>query len=485
MWSETMADTGGRRGCRRLAGFEKLRHRGDIRRAPGTGPLVLSVLIPVGCTAGRVRRPLSWSPAVSLPTRIALDRLLLTPVAVALDGAAFMLGRVLRRDHRVAPETTRRIVVAKLVGLGSLVQASALIRALRERFPRAEVVVFTLRGNAEIASRLPGVDRVLTLDDRTPMRMLASTVRAVAWLVRARVDHYLDLELYSRFASTLAVCSVARNRLGLYRRSMLFRRGIYTHLAYFNTRLPVAQSYLQLAHMLECPADDPLPSPLRLDAADHAALAREVPALASHVRESLVVLNANASDLLLERRWPVPHVVALVEQLLAVNLVPVLIGAPHERAYVDTILSAMPPATRAGVLDVCGRTSIAGLLALLSRAGLVITNDSGPMHLSIALGTPTVSLWGPGTPDHYGIERDNVRSMYAGVPCSPCLYEIDTPPCRGDNICMQRLTPEMVFDVAMELTGRGSRDTRTPVRLPVLWTHPVTARPLGTAGRGD
>jgi hypothetical protein len=64
---------------------------------------------------------------------------------------------------------------------------------------------------------------------------------------------------------------------------------------------------------------------------------------------------------------------------------------------------------------------------------------------------PTVCLFGPANPEHYGQQLDNVDIFYARVFCSPCLYEADWPPCNGNNICMQRIKPRPVVQSVLRL----------------------------------
>src|ERR1035441_9910412 len=133
--------------------------------------------------------------------RILLDRLLAVPLAVSLNAVVALLGRILRRDHSIQPATTREIVVCKLVGMGSILQATPLLRALKQRFPQAQLTFVTLESNRCLVERLEMVDEVLCLDDRSANRMLWTTLRTLVALVYRRVDHYFDLEVYSAFAA--------------------------------------------------------------------------------------------------------------------------------------------------------------------------------------------------------------------------------------------------------------------------------------------
>ncbi len=409
--------------------------------------------------------------------RVLADRLFALPLEFAFNGLARALGATMRRDHTMSPGNVRRVAVAKLVGMGSIVQATPLIRQLRLRYPNARVTLVTLAANRNLVPALPGVDDAVFLDDGGVVRMAITTARAVVTLIRMRVDLYFDLELYSAFASLLALWAVARNRIGFYRRSTQYKYGTYTHLVFFNTRMPVRQLYLQLGRVVGAPhLTDESVGPLRVDPAARAAVAAHVPA------GPYIVVNPNASPLLLERRWPAGYVVAAVEQLTALGHRIVFIGSRSEQAYVASLRDRLSPAARALVTDTTGLLPLPQTLAVLDGAAVVLTNDTGPLHLSVGLGRPTVCLFGPVHPQHYGHLAANVVTLYAPVFCSPCVHEIDEPPCNGNNVCMQRLTPDMVVTAVRDLLDPAR--PRHAVRLPVV-SDDMQGQPLGLVVRAS
>ena len=135
--------------------------------------------------------------------------------------------------------------------------------------------------------------------------------------MRARVDLYIDLEIYSAYASIVALLSLARNRAGFYRESAQHKRGNYTHLMYFNPRSPIRYIYLQLGRMIGCePVEPDRLGPIRVDAEDRREVAAKLSAAGAGGLPYIVV-NPNASDLLVERRWPAVRFAELIEGLLA------------------------------------------------------------------------------------------------------------------------------------------------------------------------
>lgn len=423
--------------------------------------------------------------------RILADRLVATPVAFLFNGLARLLGTALQRDHSMTSAHVNRIVVAKLIGMGSILQATPLLKALKRQYPHCKLTFVTMRSNEDLVRRLSCVDEVLVLDDRNLLIMTMTTLATVFELIRRRADLYFDLELYSAFASLLAVCAVTRNRLGFYRHSVAFKNGIYTHLVYFNTRMPVRLLYLQLGRVAGVPIGQPDQiGPIRVDEPDRAGARRMLAQIVGWQPDKpYLAVNPNASDLLLERRWPDDYVIETVGRLASLGHQVALIGAKNERPYVQSLVDRLPSEARSRVANTAGRLSLGELLALLDAAACVLTNDSGPMHMAIALRRPTVCLFGPANPEHYGQELPNVEIFYDRVFCSPCLYEADRPPCNGDNVCMQRIKPEPVIEsvlrlVAGESSGTVSQASDRTARRSVISETP-DGRPLGFVVRAS
>ena len=128
------------------------------------------------------------------------------------------------------------------------------------------------------------------------------------------------------------------------------------------------------------------------------------------------------SELNFERRWPQPSFGELARRLAREDrLRVVLVGSAGERAYTQRVVEAARDLGLEDALNLAGDLSTAELSSLLSRCAVFVSNDSGPMHLAAALGTPTVGLFGPETPLMYGPLGSRVRALYRPPICSPCI----------------------------------------------------------------
>ncbi len=415
-------------------------------------------------------------------TKIYIDRLVGLPLAWLFNGAARILGKLLRRDHSSTVENVRTIVISKYLGMGSILQVTPLIRSIRNAFPRARLIFVTGHSCRRMVERLEHVDAIFTVNDRRLFQVALTSLRTIALLMWTRVDLYFDLEIYSAYSSLMALLSLARNRVGFYRESAQHKRGNYTHLMYFNTRIPIRYIYLQLGRLVGCePVEPDRLGQIRVDAQDRDEAAGKIAALGIGSRGYLVV-NPNASDLMIERRWPADRFAEMIDQLVARHDLPVvLIGAPADRPHVTKVADQVRNGN-GRVLNLAGELSLGGLFALLEGAACTITNDTGPMHMAWALETPTVCLFGPVDPDHYGWEGARVEILYKRIYCSPCVHEVDEPPCHGNNMCMKLITVDAVMEAVQRILTGGS--ARPKQEFDAEFFSDQDAQPLGRVVRG-
>lgn len=358
-------------------------------------------------------------------------------MAFVLNVLARILGSLLRIDHSLS-KPPKTIAVCKFVGMGSIVQSIPLLKTLRKNFPHSKIIFITTDANKKLFEFIPEVDRVFTISDANFGTLIFTNLKLLLKLWSNKPDVYIDLEIYSHYSSITATLSLSRNRMGFYKNDKQYRMGMYTHMMYFNIKSPISNTYLQFAGLLAC---DELILDLGLNRKhncfeDHDRLLNRF-----FIDKPYFIINPNASELRLERRWESEKMSSLIQYLTEVyseyNIV--LIGSADETEYVHSIYSMVD--SKSAVVDTSGKLSIPELISMISAAALMITNDTGPMHLAFSLKVPTVSLFGPCSPGQYGGTEKNI-SIYKNVYCSPCVHEFIVPPCKGDNQCMKKIELE-------------------------------------------
>lgn len=182
--------------------------------------------------------------------------------------------------------------------------------------------------------------------------------------------------------------------------------------------------------------------------------------LADHgVARPYVVLHPGASKT--ARAWKEEGFVAVAKALGGRGgTAVVLTGTEEEGELCRRIAAAVP-----GAKDLSGRTPVGVLAALLEGAALLLGNDSGPMHLAAAVGTPVVAVFGPGSPGKTRpwLPPEKHRCLWAALPCSPCrqaFWRECRPSPAGKPPCLEGIHPDAVLGACMELIESGSQEVR-------------------------
>ncbi len=148
------------------------------------------------------------------------------------------------------------------------------------------------------------------------------------------------------------------------------------------------------------------------------------------------------------KRWPIDRYTQIVQNLLAQNAPVLLLGSPDEKPLCDQIVAQLETrnAKLETVVNLAGKTDLATMSALLARTRLLIANDSGPLHVAAALGTPAVALYGPTNPAFVGPHNQLHNVLRHDVPCFPCRHR----DC-SHHSCMNGLTTDIVWQKTQSL----------------------------------
>jgi len=369
----------------------------------------------------------------------------------------------------------KRVLFIELSEMGSAVLADPAMRSVLERGANVYFLIFASnRPSLDLLATVPKAN-VFTIDASSLWRLSVDAIRYLAWTRRHRIDTVIDLELFSRFTALLTGLSGASRRVGYHRfhTEGLWRGGMLTHCVHYNPYIHIAKNFLSLVHaafsgQAEKPyskvviADDAVCLAVaQVDGLQVAAISDRVVACAARAgldfrpgQDPLLLVNVNASELLAQRRWPQCNFAALVDQLGQrwPRALVLLTGSPSEVSYVGEVHRAVR-ATRA--LNFSGEVQFHELPALYQLADLMVTNDSGPAHFAAVTRLKTVVLFGPETPLLYSPLNPWSVAVSAQLACSPCVSAGNhrKTPCQ-DNICMQRISVEDVFQAVVELYER-------------------------------
>jgi len=383
-------------------------------------------------------------------------------------------------DHRRPKGPVKRILFLKLVEQGATVLAYPALRDAVAKVGRENVFFMVLAENRPILDLLDVIPpaNVIVVPTGGLVTTLRGMLAAIAKIRATRVDAVIDYELFSRASAVLAYLSGAVRRIGYhsYTGDGPWRGDLMTHRLVCNPHLHM-QTVMSL--MVEAVGRDPSDLPaLDIDvrtfdtdlkrfeaSAAETASVRGIIATASGIADTgpLVLLNANASDLLPLRKWDGARYVDLASRLLAADpdLRIAFTGAPSEAAAAKALVRQVGSPR---CFSLAGATTMRQLIVLYTLADLLVTNDSGPAHFASLTGIDVITLFGPETPAVFGVRGPLSHIIHAGLPCSPCVNAANNrlSACRN-NLCMQAITVEIVEARARRVLGqRRERLSHTP-----------------------
>lgn len=353
-----------------------------------------------------------------------------------------------------------RILLIKPSALGDVIHTVPVLVKLRERYPQAQIDWMLTPAIADWVGHHPAINRVLYFDRKAlvqPRTAPALFLRLMKELTTGGYDLVIDLHGQFRSAFfTLATGSPVRIGFDRPRKdSQTSNRQIpaeaYKHgwtgareiswLAYsHHIAIPTLEAhavdrYLRLGKILGFNPHAPdFHVPISPDAVARAEQLLGNPG-PSH-QPLLLLCPGTVWD---TKRWRTEGFAEVAHHFLQENWKVAVIGSSDDRPVCEKLTTLAP-----GVLNLCGQTKISELAALTQRANLCITNDSGPMHLAVALNRPVVSIFGPTDPvwiGPYGRPQAVVRLR---LPCSPC-YLRSVRQCPHDHACMRDITAQDVI----------------------------------------
>jgi len=305
-----------------------------------------------------------------------------------------------------AGEVRRILVVRTDERVGNVLLTIPLLRALRQGLPGAEIVFLHAASKASLVRGLPYANRLEPFEKKRFFRAPLAFAAQLRRLRRERFDVAIEAGHYHAFSLTAAlIARVVGARLVIGH-----DRGPARHFFDHAVALPPGvvqdvEAKLQLLSPLGvAPAGTWLETPLARDP----GAAKEIDALlaAIDLRDArLLVVNPGARKL--DRRWP-PARYALVTARIAAEhgLVPLVVWGPGEEALARAVVEGAGPAAR-----LAPPTNLRQLAALFARASLVLTNDTGPMHLACAAGAPTLAVFLAGDAARWGHRLPTFRSV--------------------------------------------------------------------------
>ncbi|MDD5285562.1 MAG: glycosyltransferase family 9 protein [Desulfuromonadaceae bacterium] len=329
--------------------------------------------------------------------------------------------------RRGIPADILSILLIRPGGIGDAVLLAPAIHSIRNNYPLVRITILAERRNAGVFPLVPEVDEVLCYDRPLEFYLALS----------GRYDIVIDTEQWHRLSAVVARIVRAPVKIGFDSNE---RRRMFTHTLPYSHEEYEAVSFATLL----------LPLKSGGWGGELTAQFLYIPAAASEKAAVLLrSLNGNKfvaifpGASIVERRWGADRFGQISVRLVEAGFKVVVVGGREDREDGDVIAGAE------GGLNLAGITNLAETAAVIALSTLLISGDSGVLHLAVGLDIPTVSLFGPGIAAKWAPRGEKHVVLNQNLSCSPCTRFGSTSPCPEDARCMKEITAGQVMAAAV------------------------------------
>jgi lipopolysaccharide heptosyltransferase II len=339
------------------------------------------------------------------------------------------------------PQQSRQIMEPSAVlfirpgGIGDAVLLLPAIHALTQAYPACRVDILAERRNAAVFLFASGIRTVYRYD----------SLAEFSSVLRNRYDVVIDTEQWYRLSAVVARLVRAPVKIGYGTNE---RKRLFTHPVTYSPDDYEADSFLKLLHPLGISAPLAVLPPF-IQIPEPAV--RMAASLLEDVGGKLVVALFPGSSVR-EKCWGTDRFASLAARLIEKGAEVVVVGGREE-------VSAGEEMAREGSgRNLAGKTSLVETAAIIARADVLVSGDSGLLHIAAGLHVPTVSLFGPSSVDKWAPRGNGHRVVGKRLTCSPCSRYGTIPPCPHDVGCMADITVDEVVEVVeLVLVEQGKK----------------------------
>jgi lipopolysaccharide heptosyltransferase I len=327
----------------------------------------------------------------------------------------------------------RKILVIKPSSLGDVVHSLPFLNTLRERFPRAEIHWVIAKGLEDLITGHPMINKIWVINK--DMWKKISHVRDslhelrvfMKGLRQEKYDIVVDLQGLLR-SGIIAMSTGSPLRLG-FQEAREGSRFFYTHWIKGGKDIHAVDRYLKIAAFLDCDITEVcFPFPLYTDS----SLVTRYPLPTNGY--AVIAPGARWKT----KKWP-PGKFGELSSLLPLRTV--ILGSKGDEGIADEVVAL----SGGKAVSLAGKTTLKELIEVIRGSQLLISNDSGPMHIAAALGIPVFAIFGPTDPMRTGPYGEGHTIIREDISCAPCFKR----KC-DDMKCMESLSVEKVYGIIKE-----------------------------------
>jgi len=329
-----------------------------------------------------------------------------------------------------------KILVIRPGGIGDGVLLFPALKELREEFPDSDIDILAEKRNAGILTICPSVSNIISYDINPAVTLYKT--------IKGNYDIVIDTEQWHRLTAAVSYLTKASLRVGFATNE---RANLYTQSVAYKQEDYEVYSFLNLISAVtgkEYKFDESKPF-IPLDSNSHSEI---VSSLSDFKKGKSGLVGVFAGATVPERRWGTNNFADLSKELSEGGLGIVLIGG---KVDLEDSIKFKEIIGSENVLDYVGLTSLSQTAWIISKLDLFVTGDTGLMHISYGVGTPTVSLFGAGIEGKWAPQGGKHIAINKNLSCSPCTKFGYTPRCPYNVKCLSDIKVQEVKDAVMNI----------------------------------
>ena len=369
-----------------------------------------------------------------------MDKFIGTPIC-------YLLGLSVKEKSIPSPEEIKKILIIKLIAMGDIIVLLPTVHVVRNKYPNAKIYFLTTPSMKLLLQSSPDIDNIILLNipqDTTPWGL----IRFIHKLRQLKFDIALELTHYYRLVSLITFFSGIPHRIG-FAISGQGRNTMLTKKVEYSDNLHEVESFGSISAAINAPLiDKKLIAPTFETTTDDIHYIERL--LNDNMMKNPIIIHPGTSATAKSRRWSAEKFQQLADELNNKGYNIIFSGSEEEQPIVNKILSL----STKNHLNLVGKTTLGQLLQLFRKAKLVVSLDTGPMHLAAASSIPTLGLFGANTPKKWGPYGLQHKAIYHG-PETPCTQQQYGKVCNHpEGYHMQDITVKEVLEIILNMLQR-------------------------------
>ena len=363
--------------------------------------------------------------------------------------SVYLIGNICRSNFFKSTEdiSIKNILIVKIVGIGDTVLMIPNLKKMKKTYENLKIIALLTPLSSGILFDQPQIDEVIIYDVLGEHRGVLGFMGIISLLRKKKIDVVIDFEQHIKLITVISFLTGAKKIIGF--NNDTIRRGrLLTDQVPLMGDKHMFESYNDLLRPLRIHSINGRLERIWISQSDSNYVEEWLERRNVVNGDTLVGIHVGSSDRAKARRWPMDRFAELADRIIEIHKAKIVFtGKYSEIPLIKDVVQCM----KYKPLIAAGHMSLKQLAAMIDRMYLFISNDTGPLHISAAMGTTTIGLFGPNDPVRYRPYGSNNYAIYKNLPCSPCIniHAGKVPKCKNLKYmeCMERITVDDVWEV--------------------------------------